>query len=225
MTLTTKVGGGALIASSLAGLGVAGGRQLRQEDPSTTQQKTKISTLIADRYDYILLNATSSNEDIKDWETNWNTYQRDNAGQGKDIFDLDGWTPTETKDLKDKLKKKCSLLANTSISKNDNKTYENVTKYCARSVTIADQAKKEKLRILSVENNSGDDFTIFGRRADANGALNEELKALKVNGNHFRAAYKIRDACKTIVATNKKNDEYEDIFKAYKKVCARQPRE
>ncbi|OAL10688.1 hypothetical protein A6V39_01290 [Candidatus Mycoplasma haematobovis] len=219
MTITTKVGTSAIIASSLAGLGAIGGRQLRQEELSTKQQKTKIIDLITERYDYIILDDT--NESNKYWDENWNAYQGDNTGQGKDIFDLDGWTPTDTPGLRKKLKAKCSLLADTFILKSDSQTYENFAKYCARSVTIADQAKKENLRIVNVDS----DWNIWTSRDGARRTLRAEIEKLKTNTHGLSGAYEIRGRCKNIISTNKKNTEYEDIFNAYKKICIKQPNE
>ncbi|OAL10695.1 hypothetical protein A6V39_01325 [Candidatus Mycoplasma haematobovis] len=216
MTLTTKVGSGALIASSLAGLGAAGGRQLRQEEPSTTQQKTKIINLITNRYDYIILDDTDASNQY--WGENWNAYRT----AGDNIFQLTGWKAGDSSlDLTTELKSKCATLANKSILENDNTSYDNFAKYCTRGVTIKEKVAKLGLRIVSVTASGNDpDWSIWDKRS--RGALNKELKALKVNTNFLGNAYKIRDACRDIITTNKKEDGYEDILKAYERVCAKQ---
>ncbi|OAL10696.1 hypothetical protein A6V39_01330 [Candidatus Mycoplasma haematobovis] len=224
MTLPVKVGGGALTFATISGLsGVGSAYMSDKKVVNNTQQGTAISKIIEDKFDYILL-STKDDEDSSYWNANWGSYKRDNKDKDpkEDAFKLKGWIEgdKESLNLVDQLKKKCSELSDSIVYDGGKALYDNLTKYCARSITIKDQAEKEKLKLLSVEGTTGGgDWDAWTRKSGTRNSLLVDLETLGVVQKDN--AYKIIERCKAVITIDKKDPNYSNIFKAYEKVCTR----
>ncbi|OAL10697.1 hypothetical protein A6V39_01335 [Candidatus Mycoplasma haematobovis] len=215
MTLTTKLGASLLATSSIAGLGYAGSKYFEKDTKkvNTVQQVTTINDLITERYDYILLNTSDDGGDQDKWSEKWESYKR-----AKDnVFNLNGWDANNARlDLTNPLKKKCEDLAKEDSAK---VSYENVTKYCARGVTLEEQAKKDTSEVLNTSNS--DHASVWTKRHGEKGQIDAELKKLGMTGD-LANGDAIKSGCNNAKSWNKQVNDYPNVYKAYKRVCTRQ---
>ncbi|OAL10699.1 hypothetical protein A6V39_01345 [Candidatus Mycoplasma haematobovis] len=223
MTLATKIGAGILATGSVAGLGYAGSAYFKDDkkEINNTQKGTAISKIIEDQFDYILLN-TSVNNDSAQWSSNWAKYKKENT-TSKDIFELENWTVNSPTDLIPALKTKCASLANTNAVDKADANYLNVTKYCAREVTIADQIEKSDLKTKILDTKEGDTEhkAIWGKRVSEKTTFKDHFTNLNISFDDADIA-KVKAGCKGATSKPKTGEKYKETLEAYKAVCVKQ---
>ncbi|OAL10682.1 hypothetical protein A6V39_01260 [Candidatus Mycoplasma haematobovis] len=227
MSLPIKAGIGVLTAGSIAGASYAGVSYFSKEDKqeiNNTQQGTAINTLIKEEYKFKLLDTTegAGNKDESHWTTNWETYKTDNTRANTNVLNLKGWDKSNPGDSAEALKAKCKELATEKVSDKSKDLYQNVTKYCARGVTVEEEATKKGRIILKVEASSKDESIWQSRHSKATD-LKNSLDLLGITESDLTAE-KIRTGCGTAKAKNKKEEssKYQEIYDAYVKVCTKQ---
>ncbi|OAL10692.1 hypothetical protein A6V39_01310 [Candidatus Mycoplasma haematobovis] len=222
MTLPTKIGLGALTVGTISGISYAGSTYFvnnESKEKKDEQQGTTIKALIDKEYKHILLStvAGDSNTDKEHWKTAWATYQSQNS-TNEDIFKLDGWATRNNNDFTEKLKAKCGELIDTTVPDHNDTNYQNVTKYCARNVTIKDQAGKEQLKVIDTKGND----SLWTEKVQNKANLTTHFNNLEIrasSGSEITAS-DIKGGCEKAVTRNTSQDNYDNAYNSYKEVCA-----
>ncbi|OAL10687.1 hypothetical protein A6V39_01285 [Candidatus Mycoplasma haematobovis] len=216
MTPLLKIGTGVLTIGTIAGAGYAGSTYfMNKEETAQKPQESKptIRQLIEKDFDYILLNTEATGiDDSAHWKTNWENYKRDN----NDVLQLEGWTTKRADaDLTPALKARCKTLS----TNNDDNILSNVTKYCGRAVTIADEAQKEKLTIISTGDATADSTT-WQSKISKKQQLKTYLDKLSITDDNLNAAT-LKQKCSDLKGKKKQEDDYSNFYEAYKNLCTK----